>query len=151
MSLGEILLSGAGVAAISGAVSYLVALTTRKTTIDMAKMQTAEKDREEGRKAFIASVRAWDMSTLEIADDQIRRARVTEARQHLLGVKTHLGKAVDSDEFDQLNDCLRQGDDAGLSMAVSLWPEVETTITDALARTDVQKPRRGFWGFWRRA
>jgi hypothetical protein len=144
MSAGEILGSLVVVALISGGVSYLVALTTRKTTIEMAQMESVEKDRERSREAFIASIEAWGMSRLEDADDLTRRAKVTEARRHLIEVGAIMGNAVRSGEFDQLIDCMGEGDAEGLSKAASLWPGVERAIMGALPRAEVQRTRRQF-------
>jgi hypothetical protein len=113
----------------------------------MKRMETVEKDRERGREVFIAAIDAWDMSQLADADDPVRRAKVAEARRHLMEVEAILGEAVRSDEFDQLNDCLREGDENGLSKATSLWPGVERTIKEALAPTpaEAQTTRRKSW------
>lgn len=145
MSAGEILGSAAGVAVISGLISYLVALKTSKTQVQMKQMETVEKDRERGREVFIAALDAWDMSQLADADDPVRRAKVAEARRHLTEVEAIFGKTVGSEEFDHLNNCLREGDEEGLSKAASLWPRVEMTIKDALAQPEIERTRRKSW------
>jgi hypothetical protein len=134
MDLAEILGSVVVVALISGVVSYLVALTTRKTTIEMAGLEAVEKDRERGREVFIASIEAWDMSRLGEADEHVRRAKVAEARRGLIEVGAIFGDDVRGEEFDRLVHSLGTGDAEDLATASSLWPDVEKAIMEALAR-----------------